>query len=164
MQVRVHESTERVFLTAADGRQVICTDQPLTLDRPAAVTGQDTLDAAVLRDPFGERLPAGAWLLPPELPLRPRRALVALVLPGPAGRPSGSIRAGWTALAAPCPRRRRAPAVVAADRRVVPGRGHRRRVCLNGDLVASASLTMPLDSDDRIEFFNAIAGGESPAS
>lgn len=85
-KVRLHAHTERVFFVAADGWQVICTDQPLPLDRLAAVTGQDALDAAVLPDPFSDHLPAGAWLLPPELPLRARRALVALALPRPAAQ------------------------------------------------------------------------------
>ncbi|MFG2116711.1 DUF6603 domain-containing protein [Streptomyces sp. NPDC048718] len=83
-RVQLHTNAGRVFHAAADGWQVVCTDLPLTLRRLAVLTGNDALGAALLPDPFSDRLPAGAWLLPPDLPLRPRRALVPLALPRPA--------------------------------------------------------------------------------
>ncbi len=78
--VRLWATDERVFCAESDDWQVICTGQPLTADR---LTGLGVLDLgrAVLPDPFTEELPAGAWLLLPELPLRPRRILVPLALP-----------------------------------------------------------------------------------
>ncbi|MFG2116713.1 hypothetical protein ACGFRB_29440 [Streptomyces sp. NPDC048718] len=114
----------------SDDWEVVCTELPLTLRHLASLTWQDAFDAALLPAPLGDRLPAGAWLPPPELPLRPRRALAPLAPPrtpaevdssrvegpghrNPAGHPAPGAeparvrprRGAWRAYSTPGPRR-----------------------------------------------------------
>jgi hypothetical protein len=89
LTLAVGEAGTVVLRAEAGGCQVICTGEPLA---PGWLTGLGLPDAGrgMLPYPFAAELPAGTWLLPPEMPLRWPRVLVPLALPRPALMPNPS--------------------------------------------------------------------------
>ncbi|MGH3913670.1 MAG: DUF6603 domain-containing protein, partial [Pseudonocardiaceae bacterium] len=104
----IRENGERLFVAAAEGWQVLCTDTPLPLARLAGleVLGHHGIRRQLLPDPDTGELQPGAWLLLPEP--SPRQVLVPLATPRHEGPPDPLRVDGLgRALPATTPRTRR---------------------------------------------------------